>query len=87
MQEEKLRLLYEKKFYILTCDIDERTKSPIKKDDYGYSYYSEIISEKLENIILGKNEIFNATFKDKYIDAYSNISDYVNDLKMHIHSY
>lgn len=79
VQDEKLRLLYEKKFDILTCDIDERTKSPIKKDDYGYSYYSEIISEKLENIILGKNEIFNATFKDKYIEAIELIKELINN--------
>lgn len=65
INKDVMKKLYNIKFDVLTDNI-ENNESPIKKDDYGYTYYKEIISENIEDLIMGRNkelhELFSNTF-------------------------
>lgn len=76
VSDEQIKNLYKVKFNILTCDIDFLRESPIREDDYGYEYYKDIIFNKLQNIILGKNNYFNNTFPNDMRQALSIIREY-----------
>ncbi len=76
VSDEQIKNLYKVKFNILTCDIDFLRESPIREDDYGYEYYKDIIFNKLQNIILGKNNYFNNTFSNDMRQALSIIREY-----------
>ena len=80
VSEEQIKKLYRVKFNILTSDIDYLRESPIDKDDYGYSYYKDIVAEKLEEILTGKNDNFNKTFRANELDIALNIiKEYFKD--------
>ena len=54
--------MYKLKFIILTHKISCFGNSVISKEDYGYEYYKKIVNEKLDFILNGYNENFNAAF-------------------------
>ena len=59
----KLEELYEVKFKILVCDLDNLEEVPIKENDFGLNYYRKLLNNKIIRIIQGDNDIFNNTFK------------------------
>lgn len=73
--EEQIQNLYKVKFDILTCDIDFLRESPIHKDDYGFSYYQDIIFSKIERILKGENASVKVSFQDDVIKAIEIIID------------
>lgn len=76
INKDIMKKLYNIKFDILTDNI-ENNESPIKKDDYGYTYYKEIISEDIEDLIMGRNHKLLSNDFNSIFDK----SRLINDIK------
>lgn len=74
-----MKKLYNIKFDILTDNI-ENNESPIKKDDYGYTYYKEIISENIEDLIMERNKQIHKLFSNDFNSIFDK-SRLINDIK------
>ena len=76
---DNLYELYKLKFNVLTCDINHLEKTPFKffNSKTEFKCYEEIIAQKFENIILGKNKYINDIYADKANKSIKEIAFYL----------